>query len=126
MENDYYDKFPAILKNALKNETVIFPKHIEYKYKSLYVYRGVKITANKQNIDESDFLSQIEITVKFPWAAARNIDKTNIEFYSCSCYTNLALMEKITHFPYKNKAIAQGEINDKLGAKDYNKKNNTY
>ena len=54
LNEEYYDKFPNVLKNALKNGIVKFPDSIQDKYSELVVYRAVKYSKNKTAIDKKN------------------------------------------------------------------------
>ena len=84
LTKEYYNKFPTILKDALKNKKVVFPNSLQYKYEQLHVFRGVKYTKTKTAIDKSDFFSHIERNN--PMIVA---DDNNISSYSCSFFMNI-------------------------------------
>lgn len=58
----YYEKFPDVLKNALKENKVTFPTELQKRYKDIdVVYRGIRLVkGKKESIDRTDFLSQAE------------------------------------------------------------------
>ena len=114
---EYYNRFPTILKDALVSGKVMFPNSLQREYEELCVFRGVKYTAQKTEIDKSDFLSYIELKKKSPMLVA---DDSKISSYSFSCFLNMDEMRHQTKFPSKNKAIAKGVIKKEFGPIDIN------
>lgn len=53
----YYEKFPDVLKNALKENKVTFPTELQKRYKDIdVVYRGIRLVkGKKESIDRTDF-----------------------------------------------------------------------
>lgn len=103
----YYEKFPDVLKNALKENKVTFPTELQKRYKDIdVVYRGIRLVkGKKESIDRTDFLSQAER--KLP-----DTDYEDIGSYSCSCFEDLEELELAFKLPRKNKAIAIGRIRE--------------
>lgn len=114
---EYYKRFPATLRDALLSRRVEFPATIRKEYEDLVVYRGVKISKNKSEIDKSDFMSNVERKKQNPLVVA---DEDRISSYSCSCFMNIEMMKIIAKFPRKNSAIARGIIKDDFGPIDIN------
>ena len=117
LNEEYYDKFPNVLKNALKNGIVKFPDSIQDEYSELVVYRAVKYSKNKTAIDKSGFSSNMERNFKNPMVP---VDSNDISCYSCSCYLKIDAMRIYANFPRKNKAIAKGTIQKEFGPIDIN------
>lgn len=103
----YYEKFPDVLKNALKENKVTFPTELQKRYKDIdVVYRGIRLVkGKKESIDRTDFLSQAER--KLP-----DTDYEDIGSYSCSCFEDLEELELAFKLSRKNKAIAIGRIRE--------------
>lgn len=116
---EYYNKFPTVLRDALKCGKVQFPNSLQCRYEELSVFRGVKYTKNKTEIEKSDFFSQIERKKINPMVMA---DDSNIADYSCSVYINLEELHQRTKFPNKSMAIAKGTIKNVFGPINMNKK----
>lgn len=106
--DEYYNRFPTMLRNALMSGRVRFSEHILYRYEDMLVYRGVKYGKNKVKIDKTDFYSHAERELP-----GYNLDDINT--YGCSCFEDLEELHMITKFPTKNKAIAKGWIKDQYG-----------
>lgn len=108
----YYKKFPPALQNALINKGLKFPDGLEREYEDITVYRGVKYTKNKKDIEKSDFLSNVERKLLNPSVVA---DENDIEYYSCSVYENIDFMKNNAKYPRKNMAISKGTIKSCFG-----------
>ena len=115
----YYNRFPTVLKDALRSEKVRFPNSLQCEYEELCVFRGVRYTATKTAIDKTDFLSYMELKKINPMIPA---DDSRITRYSCSLFMNIDELHQLTKFPNKNKAIAKGLIRSKFGPIDINEK----
>ena len=115
----YYNRFPTVLKDALRSEKVRFPNSLQCEYEELCVFRGVRYTATKTAIDKTDFLSYMELKKINPMIPA---DDSRITSYSCSLFMNIDELHQLTKFPNKNKAIAKGLIRSKFGPIDINEK----
>jgi len=108
MNKDYYLRFPSVLRNALKEGKVGFPKDLETEYGSEEVYRGVKYTENKKKITQEDFKSQME-------KGLPGFSETDIKSYSCSCFRDLEELHMAVHFPKKGRAVAKGIMRSEHG-----------
>lgn len=104
------NNFPDLLKNALKNKKVTLPEDIIENYTQFEVYRAVRYNESKHEINETDFLSYAECPIPI-----NPIDDKDINNYNCSFFQDEKEMEKRTKFPTKNKAIAEGTLNDTNG-----------
>ena len=118
LDTEYYNKFHTVLKDALINGVIQFPASLQQEYEDLTVYRGVSYSKNKSVIDKSDFLSNIERSIKNPLII---VDDEDVAYYSCSCYLDISEMRTRAKFPRKNKAIAKGIIKKEFGPIDINK-----
>lgn len=111
MEDEYYLKFPSVLRKALQSKTVTLPEKLKYEYEPLRVFRGIRYKEGKKEIiDKSDFLSQAERNLP-------NTDFTDIGSYSCSCFEDVEELILSYSLPRKNKAIAKGIMTCTLGAR---------
>lgn len=106
-------KFPTVLRTALRSNKVSFPDTLQCNYEKRCVFRAVKYTQDKTEIDASDFLSYVESNKKCPMIPV--VDDNDISSYGCSCFMNLEMFHYRTKFPTKKKAIAKGMINDSFG-----------
>ena len=111
---EYYERFPSVLKKALKENKVRFFPNLCKEYQPIEVYRSVRIVKNiKEVITKEDFYSQVERDLP-------GVDKDDIGNYSCSCFETIEEIWDRLHYPKKNKKIAKGVIYDNEGpiAKD--------
>ncbi len=116
-EREIYNNFRKVLRDALNKKITALPRDVKYKFSQREVYRAVRISNNKNAINDSDFLSQIE-------KGMHSVDISNIENYSCSFFSCVDALKDAMHFPKKNKKIAKGKIDDSCGAclcNDYTK-----
>lgn len=109
---EYYNRFPAVLKNALISGKVSFPSSIQHEYSNMAVYRGVSYSKTKTTIEKNDFLSNMERHLQNPMVP---VDDEKIDDYSCSCYLDIEELRMRAKFPRKNKAIAKGVIRNEFG-----------
>lgn len=108
---EYYQRFRAVLREALVEGRVEFPKNIQKNYSDIVAYRMVRYTEQKKEIVLSDFESQVERGVP----GLTPDDYSDIKKYSCSlfCDDNEAMLA--LHLPRRNKKLAKGEISDIYG-----------
>ena len=107
--DDFFDRFPFVMRHALKEEKICFPSDAEKEFDDIMVYRGIRLVeGKKEHIDKSDFLSQVER--KLP-----GIDENDIYEYSCSCFENIEELKLSYKIPRKNKAIAKGRLKSVKG-----------
>lgn len=101
---DYYERFPNVLKEALRQEKVSFPETLEKEYAPRVAFRGIRfIKDKKENIEKNDFLSQVERRLP-------GVDYEDIMEYSCSCFESIDELLIAFSLPRKNKGIAKGKI----------------
>ena len=63
--SELYLKFPAILKEKLKNGEVSFPKETQFKYMPITAYRAIERTEEDSTpINRNDFRSYAEMKKK--------------------------------------------------------------
>lgn len=107
--DDYYSRFPVVLRTALKEKQVVFPSVLLKSYSPELVYRGIRFVKDKKEcVEKEDFLSQAE-------RALPGVDYGDIGSYSCSCFRTVEGLVKAYQLPRKNKAIARGMIRDENG-----------
>lgn len=121
MNKEFYSKFPCVLKNALENDIIAFPTHVEIKYENRAAFRVIRREDDDWEVRESDFLSQMEL-VKKGYRYRPIPDEKDINAYSCSFFTNKRALINIMHLPQKNKKIIYGKINKKYGIMNFDKK----
>lgn len=108
IDNEYYERFPTVLRNALISGQVEFSQDVLFEYENMSVYRGIKYGKNKIKIDKTDFYSHVERNIP-------GVDRNDISSYGCSCFEDLEELHMITKFPRRNKAIAKGTIKERFG-----------
>lgn len=107
--NEYYNRFPSVLKRALNENKVTFPDSLMKEYEEIKVYRGMRfVEGKKEYLEKSDFLSQAERELP-------GTDYDDIYEYSCSCFENVNELWVAFKLPRKNKRIAQGRIKCEKG-----------
>lgn len=117
MDVSYYERFPCVLREALKKEEVSFLKDgIEpiMDFESFHAYRGIFRTGEEKTFDditEKDFKSFAEAGRK--WSP--RICREKIRFYSCSVYTELSDIKAALKFPQEDRRIAYGPVDAKNG-----------
>lgn len=112
-----YNKFPSVLKNALKNEGLEFPEETQYEYKPIITFRGIQ---RAQEIKDSeidsfvicwdDFKSYAELGKK-----PRGCNTNNASYYSCSLFLSEEPLKAALKLPKPNKIICKGKIIDDYG-----------
>lgn len=118
MDEHLFNKFPAILKDALIANKISFPDDIIITFDPIWAYRVVPKRANyKFCID--DFQSQIEVNYYRNCRALKGIDDKDIKKYSCSLFTEIEKLENIMHMPRKNKIIIEGNVTCENGIIQY-------
>lgn len=61
IDKTYYKRFPTVLRDALLDGRVAFPKSLRVQYEDKQVYRGVRYNQKKTYIDKTDFYSHVDI-----------------------------------------------------------------
>lgn len=89
MADEYYLRFPSILKKALIEGNVSFDGNVRYEYPPIRAYRMIKRKNNDEtSIQLSDFKSHVEREAEGERFSSRP-DKNNIASYSCSLFIDL-------------------------------------
>lgn len=77
--SELYLKFPAILKEKLKNGEVSFPKETQFKYMPITAYRAIERTEEDSTpINRNDFRSYAEMKKKKQEAVEWILQNLNI------------------------------------------------
>lgn len=107
--DNYFQRFPAVLRNTLEDGRVEFQVGLKRCYPEQRVYRGIRYKVpDKTGVCREDFLSQAER--KIP-----GTDMNDIGNYSCSCFTTKEELIAAFNLPRKNKGIARGTLYDGYG-----------
>ena len=96
--SELYLKFPAILKEKLKNGEVSFPKETQFKYMPITAYRAIERTEEDSTpINRNDFRSYAEMKKKK--TRGRRVDTSKLEYYGVSFFTKREIVENLLAFP---------------------------
>ena len=121
--DNYYLRFPSVLRNELNEKKIDFPDNLEMEYNQFLAFRGIRFIKNrKESLIREDFMSQIELKLQgnpfYSQTSEEDIDNYGVSLF---CTKD----ELLTGFrlPRKNKAIAQGVVTSDLGAISINKQN---
>lgn len=108
--SELYLKFPAILKEKLKNGEVSFPKETQFKYMPITAYRAIERTEEDSTpINRNDFRSYAEMKKKK--TRGRRVDTSKLEYYGVSFFTKREIVENLLAFPNpKKKMICGGSL----------------
>lgn len=111
MDEKYYLKFPSLLKEAIIQYNIEFPKETQTIYQRKEAFRGiVRKEGEVATPNNDDFLSYAELG-KIP----RGRSIKDIEIYSCSCYKTQKELEVGFKLPRPNRRIIKGLICDNKG-----------
>ena len=107
--SELYLKFPAILKEKLKNGEVSFPKETQFKYMPITAYRAIERTEEDSTpINRNDFRSYAEMKKKK--TRGRRVDTSKLEYYRVSFFTKREIVENLLAFPNPKKKMICGEV----------------
>lgn len=103
-------KFPAILRDKIKNGDLEFPDNTEFKYPQVYAYRCVKRKQTDElAINREDFKSHAELGRKNVKFGINNLEQTP-EYYGVSFFKNREELYIRLNLPMKNRKVASGYI----------------
>ena len=128
IDEEYYLRFPSVLKKALLERKVVFGDHVFYKYEPIRAYRIIKRKSGDTTpIQLNDFKSYMEQLNDRGNSRSRYINENDISSYSCSFFNDLASLEKkfkgASHIPNSNHyKIIEGYVKDDYGPCDMNEK----
>lgn len=105
----YYEKFPAVLKERLKNGALCFPVDTEFDYEPKEAYRGIIRKVGEESIPVSitDMKSYYELG-KAPRGAS--IDESNPIYFAVSLFKNTDMLKQSYNFSNPRKFIAKGYV----------------
>ncbi|WNY25245.1 hypothetical protein [Methanolapillus millepedarum] len=114
MDENYYLRFPSILKGALIERTVTFGDDVQFRYEPILAYRVIKREhGNEMSVHRSDFKSKVEILKEE--RRGGNVDENNISHYSCSLFQDLEILKTVMRLPGPSRKIIQGFVTDSYG-----------
>ena len=104
----YYEKFPAVLKEKLKNGNLYLPENTEYDYVPIEAHRMV-IRKDDDNtpFNLEDMKSYYQLGKK---PRGGMIDESNPIFYAVSLYENIEMLKMCMDFSNPRKKIAHGYV----------------
>ena len=112
MEEEYFNKFPEILRMKLANHEIVFPEGTRFLYEKILAYRGV-IRGKDDNtpVNRSDMQSYYAMG-KIP----RGVNyEANAQYYAISLFKTLDGLRESWKFPKPNKKVAQGYVHQDGG-----------
>lgn len=111
MDEEYYMRFPSVLREALMSGRVSFKQGTKFAYAPFLVYRGItREPGESLAITRNDFLSYAELGKK-----PRGLKNPGISLYSCSCFVEKDELLAALKLPRFNKKIIFGELRDTYG-----------
>ena len=121
-KEEFYNKFPAILAQKLKNGDLIFPDNIEEEYEPIHVYRAIeRKDGDDHPVDRLDFRSYFELkrTPKNPRGVSSDY-MHDPHYYGVSSFKSRAMVEQKRLFPRPGKKLAEGNVYMKAGPQETN------
>lgn len=120
MDENFYMKFPSVLREALLSSDVAFDDMPQISFASFKAYRGIFRKKDKPFIplERSDFDSQAEKSVRISDNERRRNRRRmsdGIGFYSCSVYKELDEISAALRFPQDDRRIAQVQVAEQDG-----------
>lgn len=107
----FYDKFPVLLREALKKGEVFFPEGIEIDYVPFPAFRMVfREEGDNTPVSRNDFCSYAELGKK-----PRGMDIDNIGRYSASLYRTRQSVVNALKLPRPGKKLIEGLVYSKGG-----------
>lgn len=116
--NANYDKFPAILRDKLKNGEIKFPANTQFVYEPVIAFRGVdRSPEDFSSVTLNDMRSNAEL--KRTNVRGKTYDVDDPHYYGVSFFSNVDLVKQALKFPRKNKKIVKGYIFQEGGPKHF-------
>lgn len=119
MKEEFYDKFPCVLRKSLKGGSVNSPEDMKKEFREFTAYRGITRKGSVEiQINKNDFLSQME---KFrDGKIPRGINSNDIGYYSCSLFLNKQALNTAMKLPRSNLYIIKGYVTSSKGVVSIN------
>ena len=109
----YYDKFPAVLKEKLRNGVFCFPESTEFDYEPIEAHRMViRKERDTTPVGINDMKSCFE-KGKTPRGVV--INEFNPLYYAVSLYQDIDMLKLCMDFSDPRKKIARGYVNKEGG-----------
>lgn len=119
MINEYYLRFPSVLKEAIKKYNIDFPEKTQWDYDPQTAFRGFRREIDEDiHLQDRDFFSYAELGKK---ARGQKYSEKDIEWYSCSCYRSKSELEAGLNLPRAKWRISRGKIRNNKGCICINK-----
>lgn len=119
-KEEFYNKFPTILAQKLKDGDFFFPDNIQVQYEPIHVYRVVtREEGDDRPVDQLDFRSYFELNKKpkNPRGVSSNY-MSDPHYYGVSSFKNRAMVEQKKLFPQPRKKLAEGEVYMEAGPQE--------
>lgn len=114
--NEFYSKFPSVLKTFLVDNNMKFSEKTEFQYEDFVAYRGIiRENGDFSSVNDNDFLSYAELGKK-----PRGVDTNSLGYYSCSLFLNAEQVEEALKLPKPNKMIIRGIVKCEDGPQETN------
>lgn len=125
-ENDnreeYYKKFPSIIKQKIKDGILVFPANTQFEYQPILVYRAIeRNTDDYHKITIDDFKSYFELNKKPK--SARGVKKnweSDPHYYGVSSFTDEEKVRQLMKFPNPRKKMAIGYVSSQSEPQETN------
>lgn len=120
LAEDFYTKFPVILRDKLLNQEIEFPDTTMFDYENLLTYRAVeRRIEDNHEVTPDDFKSYFELGKKPKNPRGLNKDITkDPHYYGVSCFLKKEIVAQKMKFPNPNKKMATGYVYKEGGPQD--------
>ncbi len=119
--SEIYLKFPAILREKLKNGEIAFPPETKYCFSPERAFRCIEREPEDcREVDRRDFRSYAEQGKKK--TRGQRIDTTDPAYYGVSLFRRREIVENKMRFPNPHKKMAEGFVVQEGGPQNTNEK----
>lgn len=109
MNNEFFEKFPAFLRDKLINGELSFPNDIQYEYKPILAYRCIERKKDDYSeVCKSDFYPNIISNKRRRGQSEKDIN--NINCYGTSLFTEREALSNNMHLPRPTKKVCKGFV----------------
>lgn len=119
--NDFYMRFPAVLREKLMSGEIEFPDTTQFEYLPLRTYRAVaREKEDNHAVDYNDFKSYFELN-QSPKKQPRGIRtdfRKDPHYYGVSSFIDRRIVEQKMKFPNPHKKMASGFVHKEGGPQD--------
>lgn len=114
MCNEFFEKFPAFLRDKLINGELSFPCYTQYEYEPILAYRCIERKKNDYNeVCESDFYPNIISNKKKHRGQSKK--DNDINNYGTSLYTERKALDNNMYLPRPTKKVCKGFVFEEGG-----------